>query len=427
MKIGNMRRGIQLLLLLAAASPLRAQTAFTWDQIRQKFKAANPTLQAGEIGIAESRAMEITAYLRPNPGLTTTFDQITPFPNGQVTSASGEKPYRPLASSLPLISTSYLVERQHKRGLRLESAQKATGIAVSQQADLERNLLFSLRGAFNQALQAKAVLKLTRENLEYYDKVLAISRERFRVGDIAAIDLDRLELQRVQYESDVQTAEINLRTAKIQLLTLLNDRTPIEQFDIDGPFDFNERLRPLAELRQIALEERPDLKASLQSIDKAKTDNRLAWANGSWDPTFSVDVGRNPPIPAYFGLSMTIPVRIFDRNQGEKERTALEIRRTERLRQANEAQVFSDVDSGYATLNSTVILLRPYRAKYLTQAVRVRETVLFAYQRGGAALVDFLQAQQDYRTVQLAYLNLVAAYLNAAAQLNLALGREVIQ
>ena len=394
-----------------------AQKAFTWPEIRDKFEAANPTLRAARIGIEESRADEITAYLRPNPDFTATLDQLNPFtPN----------PYQPLANTLPLVSASYLHERQHKRELRRESAQKATEIAESNLADQERTLLFNLRNAFVQTLQAKSVLALAKDNLAYYDHVLDVNRDRYQAGDIAQVDLTRLELQRVQFESDLRTAEVNLRTAKIQLLTLLNDRTPVEQFDIAGPFDFAERILPLDEFRRIALEARPDLRAAAQSVTKAETDHRLAVANGSTDPTFAMDVGRNPPIPAYFGASVTIPLRIFDRNQGEKLRTELDIGRTERLRDAAQAQVFSDVDSAYATLASTVALLVPYKTKYLQEAVTVRDTISFAYQHGGASLLDMLDAQRDYRSVQLNYLNLIGSYLAAASQLNLATGREVI-
>ena len=218
-----------------------AQQALTWQEVRAKFEAANPTLRAGQIGIDESKADEVTAYLRPNPDMTAGLDQLDPFTGN---------PYRPLGYTFPLLSVNYLHERQHKRELRLESAQKATAIAVSQQADLERNLLFSLRSAFVQTLQAKAVLAVAKDNLDYFDRELAISRARFQAGDIARVDLDRLELQRVQYESDFQTAKRDLRTAKIQLLTLLNDRTPVDQFDVTGPFDFGEPLTPLEELRQ---------------------------------------------------------------------------------------------------------------------------------------------------------------------------------
>jgi outer membrane protein, heavy metal efflux system len=396
-----------------------AQQALTWQEIRARFEAANPSLRAGQIGIDESRANETTAYLRPNPNFSILADQIDPFPGGPHHSTFG--------FLLSVAAVSYLHERQHKRELRLESAQKATGIAVSGQADLERTLIFDLRMAFIQTLQEKAVLVLAKENLTYYDDVLDVNRDRYKAGAIAQVDLDRLELQRVQYESDLQTAEVNLRTAKIQLLALLNDRTPVEQFDVTGPFDFSHQITPLDDVRQRALDTRPDLRAALESLDKAKTDHRLAVANGSTDPTFGFDVGRNPPIDQYIGFSVSIPLRIFDRNQGEKLRTQLDIDRSEKLMEAARAQVFSDVDSAYATVTSTVVLLQPYKDRYLQQASRIRDTIAFSYEHGAASLLDFLNAQADYRSVQVNYLNLVAAYLDAANQLNLAVGREVIQ
>jgi cobalt-zinc-cadmium efflux system outer membrane protein len=413
---------IRLCFLLFFATVLlenaSAQSALTWQDVRAKFEAANPTLRAGQIGIDESRAQEISAYLRPNPTAGLLADQIDPF--------NGGPPHGPFAYLLAVGSITYLHERQHKRELRLDSAQDATKIAVSSQADLERTLLFNLCMAFVQALQGRAVLDLAKQNLDYYDHLLAVNRDRYTLGAVAQVDLDRLELQRVQYESDLQTADVNLRTAKIQLLALLNDRTPVDQFDVTGPFDFSTQLPAPDTVRQAALDTRPDLKAALQSVDKAKTDHQLAVANGSTDPTFGFDFGRNPPIDQYFGVSVTFPLRIFDRNQGEKLRTQLDIDRSQKLTEAARASVFSDVDSAHATVNSTVILLQPYKERYLKQAERVRDTITFSYEHGAASLLDLLNAQADYRSVQLNYLNLVASYLDAANQLNLAIGREVI-
>jgi cobalt-zinc-cadmium efflux system outer membrane protein len=401
-----------------------AQKPLTWQEVREKFEAANPTLRAGQIGIDESKAQEITAFLRPNPNFTLSTDGT------QLTRYKGV--WQPFTGTQFATIFSYLHERRHKRELRLESQQKATGIAVSGQADLDRTLVFALRGAFVQTLQEKAILELARENLSYYDHVLDVNRERFKAGAISRVDLDRLELQRVQYEADLQIAEESLETAKIQLLMLLNDRTPVDQFDVSGPFDFSRQIPPLDEVRQQALDARPDLAAALQSIEKAKTDHRLAVANGSTDPTLSAWYTRNPSFNNPFdhntlGASISIPLRIFDRNQGEKLRTQLDIERSEKLTLATRGQVFSDVDSAYATVTSTVTLLQPYKDRYLEQASRVRDTIAFSYEHGAASLLDFLNAQAEYRSVQVNYLNLVASYLSAANQLNTAAGREVIQ
>ena len=423
-KIMPCRACVVLLSLFACPAALFAQQSLTWTELRDKFEATNPTLRALQIGIDQSKAQEITAFLRPNPDFTEATDGT------QISRYQGV--WRPFTGTQFSSSFSYLHERQHKRELRRDSAQQATGIAVLSLQDQKRNLIFNLRSGFVTTLQAKEVLKLAKENLAYYDKVLDVSRDRFKAGDIAQVDLDRLELQRVQFESDVETSAVSLRTAKIQLLQLLNDRTPLEQFDVTGPFNFTEHILPNEEFRKLALETRPDLKSAVQAIDKARTDHQLAFANGSTDPTFSLWWTHNPSFNNPFdnntlGASFSIPLRIHDRNQGEKLRTELEIGRSEKLLDANYAQVFSDVDSAYATLMSNLTLLRSYKAQHLQRAVRVRDTVSFSYQHGGASLLDFLNAQNDYRSIQRNYLSLIGSYLTAAAQLNLAAGSEVIK
>jgi cobalt-zinc-cadmium efflux system outer membrane protein len=421
------REAVNKFILIAPILPSLAfsQTALTWQQVKEKFEVSNATLKAAQSNIDEARASEITANLRPNPTLTTTFDQITPFADANSPS-TGTPGYRPFAYALPFASIGYLHERDHKRELRLASARRSTDVAADTFSDQERTLLFNLRNAFVQILQAKAVLQNARENLEYWDRELDVNRRRFRAGDLAQVDLDRLELQRVQFESDLESSTVNLRTAKIQVLGLLNDRTPIEQFDVNGPFDFVDRLSLVEEYRATALASRPDLRVARDTVELAKSNHQLAVANGSTDPTFTVDFARNPPIPVYFGFSISIPLRIFDRNQGERARTQVEVGRSEHARDAAETQVFSDVSSAYATLTGGLNLLRPYRDKYLKLAEDTRNRIAFSYQNGGASLLDYLDAQKAYRDTRLAYLNLIGSYLSAAAQLNMAVGREVI-
>jgi outer membrane protein, heavy metal efflux system len=413
---------LALACFLVTGSAAYAQTPLSWEQVRERFRMNNPAMAAGRISVDESKATEITAYLRPNPVVSSTFDQMAPF--------TGD-PYRPLGFYSATVAATYLHERANKRELRQSSAQQATRITGSLLEDQERTLLFALRGSFVDTLRAKAVLKLAQDNLAYYDQLLEVNRSRLRAGDIAQVDLDRLELQRIQFETDLQTAQVNLRTAKIQLLALLNERTSVESFDVDGMYAYPEQLLPLEDVRSSALETRPDLRAALQFVEKARTDHQLAVANGSTDPTFGFDWGRQPtvgpPDRAYIGVTVSIPIRIFDKNQGEKLRTQLDVTRNERLVEAGRSQVFRDVDSAYAAIASNLNLLKTYRDRYLQQAVRVRDTVSFAYQNGGASLLEFLNAQNDYRNIQLNYLNLIGSYLSAASQLNLAVGKEVIQ
>jgi cobalt-zinc-cadmium efflux system outer membrane protein len=423
----ELQRHLMRLAIVFAGMPittLSAQAVFNWQQIKDKFEAANPTLKAVQLNIDESRAAEITASLRPNPDFTQATDgtQISRF----------EGVWRPFAGTQFSSGISYLHERQRKRELRRDQAKESTAVAESTYLDQERSLLFNLRNAFVQLLQAKAALQNAKENLDYWDRELAVNRRRFKAGDLAQVDLNRLELQRVQFEADFESATVNVRTSKIQLLTLLNERTAIDQFDITGQYDFNEQLVPIEEFRNVALAGRPDLKAAMQSVDLAKISHMLAIANGSADPTFSTWWTHNPSFNNPFdnntlGASVSIPIRIFDRNQGEKARTQIDIGRNERLRDATQALVFSDVDSAYWTLIQALNLLKPYRAKYLPLAEDNRNRIMISFQNGGASLLDFLDAEKTYRDTRLAYLNLIGSYLTAAAQMNMAAGREVLQ
>jgi outer membrane protein, heavy metal efflux system len=413
------------LALMAVSLPgtVFSQTVFSWQQIKEKFVAENPMLKAAALSIDESRAAEITAFLRPNPDFTLTADGFQLNPNPV---------YRPVSGVYESPGISYLHERQHKRELRLANAKKSTEIAATSYLDQERGLLFNLQTAFANVLQAKAFLENAKLNLAYWDKELGVDDRRLKAGDIAQVDYDRLVLQRVQFESDFETATVNLRTAKIQLLQLLNDnRTPIEQFDVSGPYEYAELTMPLEEFRNTALETRPDLKVALQNVDLARLAYQLAVSNGSTDPTYSIWYSHNPSFSnsaasSTIGGSISIPLRIFDRNQGEKARTEVDISRNQRLAEAAKAQVFNDVDSAYVTIVSTVNLLRPYTKTYLELAASVRDRVSFAYQHGGASLLDYLDAEKSYRDTRLAYLNLIGSYLAAAAQMNQAVGREVL-
>jgi cobalt-zinc-cadmium efflux system outer membrane protein len=399
------------------------QATFTWQQIKDKFAASNPTLVAARLNIDESRAEEITAFLRPNPGFSLSADGT------QLTRYLGV--YRPFAGTQISPAISYLHERENKRELRRDQAKENTAIAETSYLDQARNLVFNLQSAFVQVLQSKVILRNTEENLAYWDHELEIFKTSLAAGAIAQVDFDRLDLQRAQFESDYEGAIVNLRTAKIQLLMLLNDRTPIEGFDVTGPFEFSAELKPLEEFRKIALETRPDLKVAMQNVDLARITYKLTVANGSTDPTYSFWWTHNPSFNNPYdyntiGGSVSIPLRIFDRNQGEKARTQVDISRNEKLRDAAQAQVFNDVDSAYYTIVQNVNLLKPYQVRYLQKAVAIRDRIAFSYEAGGAALIDFLDAEKAYRDVRLAYVNLIGSYMTAVAQLNMAAGREVL-
>jgi outer membrane protein, heavy metal efflux system len=410
-------RTLAIVPVALVAIPALAQKPLTWDEVRERFRQNNPNLIAGQTNVEETRANEITAGLRPNPQVSVTIDQWNFF---------RADPFRPFSNSQTIGSITQLIERRNKRGLRVESARLGTAISASDLADLQRQLQFNLRDTFVRMLQAKSILELANENLGYYDRVIEVNRRRFEAGDLSRADFDRIGLQRAQFESDVQTARVNLTTARIQLLSLMNEHQPVDTFDIAGPFEFGEQILLPDELHQLGLDNRGDVRSAQTAIQRAEVDHRLAWANGSTDPIAGGDYTRLGPDNT-LGVDVNIPLRIFDRNQGEKARTEIEIKRSRQARDALLNSVFRDIDTAYAQVESIRAILRPYRDRYLPQADRVREAVSFAYSRGGASLLEFLDAQKSYRDTQLAYRNLIASYLSAVNQLNLAVGREVLQ
>src|SRR5579863_2757811 len=188
-------------LIFIATAPCLAQQGLTWDQVRAKFELTNPALKADADNVDEMKAEEITAFLRPNPQFTLAADGTQAAPHNGV--------WTPFKGTTEQPNFSYLHERDHKRELRLKSAQEGTRITQSQHEDLERNMVFALRTAFVSTLQAKFILDLAKADLAYYDHIIDISHERLKAGDMAEIDFDRIELQRVEYESEIETAIVN--------------------------------------------------------------------------------------------------------------------------------------------------------------------------------------------------------------------------
>ena len=404
-----------MFLCAVQTSLAQAVNSMGWEELRDRFKKNNPNLLAAEVFIRENKAIEITAGLRPNPVVNLSEDQFAFF-NGS--------PYRPTGATQLTHTLSYLVERRNKRGLRVQSAQLQTEVSKTDVMDLERQLMFTLRDSYIRVLQSKAVLELALENITAYDKVIEVNRERMRAGDIAKIDLSRVELGRVQFESDLINATVALRTAKIGMLSLLNEAISVDQFDVAGPYTDGVLVPSQDELRAKALAARPDLRSAATAIEKARNDNKLAWANGSTDPTLASDYARIGPKNT-MGVGVSFPIKIFDKNQGEKERTRLEIERLEKVKKSIEVTAVRDVDSAYAAVESVRALLGPYKERYLAQSAEVRDTVSFSYSKGGASLLELLDAQKSYRDTQVTYRNLIASFLAAVNQLSLAAGADL--
>ena len=423
----NSRLGVASLLLtgLLMRSSASAQQAFTWQQIKDKFAATNPTLKAAQLNIDESRAAEITAYLRPNPDFSLSADGFQIARNGGV--------WRPFSGVVETPGISYLHEREHKRELRRDQAKESTTIAESTYLDQERNLVFNLRNAFVQTLQAKAVLQNARENLDYWDRELEVNRTRFKAGDLAQVDLDRLELQRVQFESDYETASGESSDRQNPASDAAERPDADRAVRRRRPVRFQRRVKAARGIPEhcpgsaAGSEGGRAERGAGKGHSPARGCQRLD--RSDLQPSGSRTILRLPirsPTRPSAGASAFLcasSTGIRARRRGRRSTSAA----TSGCGTPTEAQVFNDVDSAYVTLVQNLNLLRPYKAKYLPLATDVRDKMSFSYRNGGASLLDYLDAEKSYRDTRLAYLNLIGSYLTAAAQMNMAAGREVIQ
>jgi cobalt-zinc-cadmium efflux system outer membrane protein len=412
-----------LVLLFASAAGLWAQgglppipsapNALTLQQVVEEAKAKNPTLLSAQQNLLSVKAQEIEAGLRQNPNLAVT---------GTNVSIPTSSPAGPYAYSVQL---SRLFERGQKRRWRIDSATSTTDQTRDQYALLEQQTVFTVKQAFTSMLLAKSALKLAQDNLKDFRHELDINKARYDAGDIGKLDYERLDLQLAQFETDESTAEASLSQASYQLQTLIGVDHPGNNFDIVGDIVPPPLASSLVELEQKALGARPDYKAAQDGIRVADANVKLAYAMGTTDPTLEGEYDRSGTVNSA-GFNISIPLRIFDRNQGNKETSKYLAQASRFTEIAARNQVYSDVDQAYVGYTTSKVLADRYNGHYLDEAKDVLSIAQFAYEHGGLALLDYLNAIQDDRTTTLNALNAYAQTWMAIHQLSFSTATEVV-
>ena len=397
-----------LMLLGAPARPF-AQTpvsTLTLDEAMSLAGAANPTVRAKEFEVQAVGANEITAALRPNPSANFLAEQ---FGSGNV------------AVTQYTFNVGQPIELGGKRQRRIDSARAATKVTGLELADLRRQLIFQVKKSFSDILVAREALALTEQNLTALDELERVQRLRAEKGDISGLELLRIEVERFAFERDTADVRQALRAAKIALRTAVGQERIAEQFEIVGELTFPEVARSRSELYRMALDARPDLRAAQAAREKARADISLAKANAWGDVTPQIEYQRIGPDNT-IGFGFSLPIKLFDRNQGEIARTQAEAKRAEATREALLAQALAEVDLALAAVTTERAKVSLLRDTYLPKIKQARDTVEFAYQRGGVTLLDYLDAQRNYREKSLEYFRSLGNYHTAIYQLESAIG-----
>jgi cobalt-zinc-cadmium efflux system outer membrane protein len=401
--------------LLVDAALGQAPMRITLDQAIDLALAHSHSLKAARTQIQQNQAQEITAALRPNPALAwdALFIPLFSPQNFGLSELLNTQQFD--------MGVSYLIERGGKRYRRIDAAKDATAVTRYQVSDTERGLIFNVAQQFINAQLAASNLELAQKDLESFQQTVNISEARYRAGDIGEGDLLKIKLQLLQFQTDVSTA----RVAQVQALASLRQLLGYDAVPADYGIAEEMSYHPLAlhrdDLQAQALKSRPDLLAAQAALRAAQSQIALAKANGKVDLTTTLSYSHVSD-QSSLSTSFSIPLPIFDRNQGEIARTRFAHTQAQELADVAAETVLTDVRNAYEGFVTNQQIVQLYLSGYLKQAEDSRDISEYAYKRGAASLLDFLDAERSYRATQLAYRQALASYLLSVEQIKQVVG-----
>jgi cobalt-zinc-cadmium efflux system outer membrane protein len=401
--------------LLAPAAFGQGRVTITLEEAIQMALQHNHSLLAARTAIQQNQAQEITAHLRPNPALFVDWDYLPAF-----TPSAANSTYLQ-ASTEADMGLNYLIERGKKRQHRLQAAEDATAVTRSLVADNERTLTFQVASQFLNVQLAESALILAQQDLKSYQNTLDIVEIRYSSGAISQDDYLKVKLQLLQFQRDFAQAQLAKTQALTDLRQLLGYESVPVNYDVAGLFEYAPVKLTLEDLQMKALQLRPDFRAAQQGVTAANSQYLLAKANGKQDLTVQANYTHVNGINGASFLA-SIPLPIFNRNQGEIARSRYVITQSQELEKTLDEQVMTSVQDAYYNLQTNDQVVQLYISGYLAEAQADRDIAEYAYQRGGASLIDFLDAERSYRATELGYRQALAAYLSALEQVREAVG-----
>ena len=403
----------------AQAQPPTAAVRVTLDQAIEMARTHNHALLAARSTILQNQAQETTANLRPNPVLLGDTQFLPLFDPGNFS-----RDYFDNSAQFD-VGVSYLFERGGKRQHRVQAARDQTAVTTAQVADNERTLTFNVASQFTAAVLAQSDLDFAQQDLMSFQQTVDIAQRRFTDGAMSEGDLLKIKLQMLQFQMDVSSARLARLQAMATLRQLLGYESVPENYEVVGELTHQAVSLGPDELRMLALRNRPDLRAAQLAVTAAESQRALAQANGKRDVTAQVSYSHVASTNSV-GLFGNIELPFFDRNQGEIARTRYAITQSQELSNEQTSVVMTDVTNAYENLHTSDEVVGLYDSGYLKQAQDSRDISQYAYQRGAATLLDFLDAERSYRATELAYRQALAGYMTALEQLRQAVGTRSV-
>jgi outer membrane protein, heavy metal efflux system len=389
----------------------------TIEQAVQEAIERNLGLLAERYDLTIADARIVTARLRPNPVLNLS----SGLPDHRIFN-SGTSPFAEVAH------IDFVFERGGKREQRLAVAENAREVTQLQLLNTIRTLMLDVQNACVDVQVAKANLTLAQENLQAFNDIVQVNEARVRAGDLAPVELERTRLAALQFQNQVRQSESSLLIARNQLRTLLGRPVQAGALDIGGELRRDGQPTSLDDVLQPALQLRPDLQALRRDQARSAADLRLQIAQGTVDYTIGAEYQRqqgNIREGNQFGISFSVPLPVFNRNQGEIERAQQEQEQVVAKIRALEADIYNEVQNAYQRYTTENDLLHRIETEMLEQASDVRQTMEYSYRRGQSSFVEFLDAQRAFNDTRQSYNEARADYARSLYLLDAVSGRTV--
>ena len=384
------------------------------DEATALFLKQNLDLLIAHYGIESAKGLEVTARLFPNPILSVD------------TSTSTTRPVNRTGSLTARVDQ--LFELAGKRAYRQESARYATQSAEAAFSDAVRTLGFSVREAFYKVLQTRRKLELARESSSLFNEVVSINTLRFKKGVIAEADLIKLRVQAVDFQNQVIIATQSLFAAQNTLKALIGIRPNVDLL-LKGELEYKDATLLLEALKVDALVTRPDLVAKERTLAQRGAEVKLAKAFRVPDVIIGLDKNiqgpEGPNSPNQIGGGVSVPLPLFNRNQGGIVQAEAGMKAAEADRSKTRLQVEIDVETAYRNFTQTQMLVQAYRGGALEDAKASREIAKKAYERGGTSILDVLDAFRTFNATMQGYLEALFGYQRSLLELDSAVGRQV--
>ena len=380
------------------------------------FVQQNLDVLIAKYGIEYSKGQQITARLFPNPVMS--IGNLASFTQGHTAGNSGQI----------FIQAQQLFELAGKRGYRIESAGFGAQSAEAAFEDAVRQLGFTVKDSYYRVQLAQRRLALAEENRDRFSRILDINTIRFKKGYIAEVDLIRIRLQTVDFHSQVIQSLQEAETARGDLRQLLR-LSPGTTLELTTDLEFRRIDPEIGKLRVVAVDVRPDVRSKRFTHSQREADLRLAKAYRVPDLTvgtgYAIQGAQGPDNPQQWALNFGMPLPLFNRNQGGIRQAEVAVQTAEADLNKALNVVENEVEVAYRNLMQSRRLVEAYVGGVLDDARATFTIVERAYERGGATILDLLDAARTSRTIQQNYIEALFNYQRNVLQLESAVGQEI--